>query len=41
MTKIYIHLWTELGNLAVPPIAAVGQEFDPELHNAVMQVENE
>ena len=31
----------ELENLGVTPIDAVGQEFDPELHNAVMQVEND
>ena len=41
MTKIYRQLLTELENLGVTPIEAVGQEFDPELHNAVMQVENE
>lgn len=41
MTKIYRQLLTELENLGVTPIEAVGQEFDPELHNAVMQVEND
>lgn len=41
MTKIYRQLQTELENLGVTAIEAVGKEFDPELHNAVMQVENE
>ncbi len=41
MTKIYKQLMTELENLGVKPIEAVGQEFNPDLHNAVMQVENE
>ena len=27
--------------IGVTPIEAVGQEFDPEFHNAVMQVESE
>ena len=30
-----------LNDLGVEPIDAVGKEFDPNLHNAVMQVENE
>ena len=41
MTKIYKQLMTELENLGVTPIQAVGEEFDPNLHNAVMQVEND
>lgn len=41
MNKIYRQLMTELNNLGVVPIEAVGQEFNPELHNAVMQVEND
>ena len=41
MNKIYRQLMAELTNLGVKPIEAVGQEFNPELHNAVMQVENE
>ena len=41
MTKIYKQLMTELENLGVKPIDAVGQEFNPDLHNAVMQVEND
>ena len=30
-----------LGELGVKPIEAVGKEFDPNLHNAVMHVEDE
>lgn len=41
MNKIYKQLMTELENLGVTPIEAVGEEFNPEVHNAVMQVENE
>ena len=32
---------TELENLGVKPIEAVGTEFNPDMHNAVMQVESE
>lgn len=38
MMKIYKQLATELENMGVKPIEAVGKEFDPNLHNAVMQV---
>lgn len=41
MDKIYKQMLKELENAGVTPIEAVGQEFDPELHNAVMQVESE
>jgi molecular chaperone GrpE len=41
MDKVYKQLMTELDAIGVKAIEAVGQEFDPELHNAVMQVENE
>ena len=41
MDKIYKQLMTELENLEVRPIEAVGTEFNPEFHNAVMQVESE
>lgn len=41
MDKIYKQLMTELENLGVKPIEAVGQEFNPDFHNAVMQVEND
>lgn len=41
MQMIYKQLLTELENLGVKPIDAKGKEFDPNLHNAVMQVTNE
>lgn len=41
MTKIYKQFLKELENLGVKPIEAVGKPFDPDLHNAVMQVEND
>ena len=41
MERIYKQLLTELENMGVKPIEAVGKEFDPNLHNAVMQVESE
>lgn len=41
MMRIYKQLLTELENIGVKPIEAVGKEFDPNLHNAVMQVESE
>lgn len=41
LNKIYKQLMTELENLGVKPIEAVGQEFDPNFHNAVMQVESD
>ncbi len=41
MNKIYKQLMTELDNLGVKAIEAKGTEFNPELHNAVMQVESE
>ena len=41
MNRIYKQLMTELENIGVKPIEAVGQEFDPNLHNAVMQVESD
>lgn len=41
MDKIYRQLMTELENIGVKPIEAVGQEFNPDFHNAVMQVESE
>lgn len=41
MDKIYRQLMTELENLGVKAIEAVGQEFNPDFHNAVMQVEND
>ncbi len=41
MNRIYKQLMTELDNMGVKPIEALGCEFDPNLHNAVMQVESE
>ena len=41
MNKVYKQLITELDNIGVKPIEAVGKEFDPNLHNAVMQVESD
>lgn len=41
MQGIYKQLMDELDKLEVKAIEAVGQEFDPNLHNAVMQVESE
>lgn len=41
MNRVYRQLLTELENIGVKPIEAVGQEFDPNLHNAVMQTESE
>ncbi len=41
MNRIYKQLLTELENIGVKAIQAVGQEFDPNFHNAVMQVESE
>ena len=41
MNRVYKQLLTELDNIGVKPIEAVGQEFDPNLHNAVMQVTSE
>lgn len=41
MNMIYRQLMTELEGLGVKTIEALGNEFDPNLHNAVMQVESE
>ena len=41
MNRVYKQLLTELDNIGVKPIEAVGQEFDPNLHNAVMQEASE
>ena len=41
MDKIYKQLMTVLTDLGVAPIEAAGQEFDPNLHNAVMHIEDE
>ncbi len=41
MEMIYKQLMTELESIDVKPIEAVGQEFNPDFHNAVMQVASE
>ena len=41
MKMIYKQLITTIDELGVKPIEAVGKEFDPNFHNAVMQVESE
>ena len=39
--KIYKQIMTTLEGVGVKPIEAVGQEFNPDFHNAVMHVEDE
>ena len=41
MEKIYKQLTTTLESLGVEPIEAADKEFNPDLHNAVMHVEDE
>lgn len=41
MDKVYKQMLTVLEGLGVKPIEAVGQEFNPDFHNAVMHVEDE
>lgn len=41
MEKIYKQLMTTLEEIGVKPIEAVGNEFNPDFHNAVMHVEDE
>ena len=41
MNKVYKQLITSLEELGVKPIEAVGAEFNPDYHNAVMHVEDE
>ncbi|MBD5478356.1 MAG: nucleotide exchange factor GrpE [Lachnospiraceae bacterium] len=41
MNMIYKQLVGELDKLGVKPIEALGKEFNPEFHNAVMQVASE
>ena len=41
MNMIYKQLMDALDKMDVKPIEALGQPFDPNLHNAVMQVESE
>lgn len=41
MNKVYKQMITALDELGVKPIEAVGNEFNPDYHNAVMHVEDE
>ena len=41
MEMVYKQLMTMLETVGVKPIESVGQEFNPDLHNAVMHVEDE
>ena len=41
MQMIYKQLMEVLDKLEVKPIEALGKEFNPDLHNAVMQCESE
>lgn len=41
MEMVYKQLMTTLESVGVKPIEAVGQEFNPDFHNAVMHVEDE
>ena len=41
MDKIYKQLLTVLESMEVRPIEALGKEFDPNFHNAVMHVEDQ
>ena len=41
MEKIYKQFVKTLDDMGVKPIEAVGKPFDPNFHNAVMQVEND
>lgn len=41
MDKIYKQLMTTLEEAGVKPIEALNNEFDPELHNAVMHIEDD
>ena len=41
MDKIYKQLMKSLEEAGVKPIVAVGEEFNPDIHNAVMHIEDE
>ena len=41
MEKVYKQFMTVLENVEVKPIEALGNQFDPNFHNAVMHVEDE
>ena len=41
MNMIYKQMMTAFDEIGVKPIEAVGKEFDPNLHNAVMHVDDD
>lgn len=41
MDKVYKQLMKSLEEAGVKPIAALGEEFNPDMHNAVMHIEDE
>ena len=41
MRMVYKQLMDELDKMEVKPIEAAGKEFDPNLHNAVMHIDDE
>lgn len=41
MYKVYKQMLTSLEEAGVKPIEALGQEFNPDFHNAVMHIEDE
>lgn len=41
MDKVYRQMLKTITDLGVTPIEAVGKDFDPNFHNAVMQVESD
>lgn len=41
MYKVYKQMLTTLEEVGVKPIEALGQEFNPDFHNAVMHIEDE
>ena len=41
MSQVHKQMLDELERIGVKPIEAIGKEFDPNFHNAVMQVESD
>lgn len=41
MDKVYKQMMTAFNEVGVTPIEAIGEEFNPDFHNAVMHVEDE
>ena len=41
MDKVYKQMMTALNEVGVTPIEAIGEEFNPDFHNAVMHIEDE